>query len=1136
MKDYLPELRITYTDSEICESASGETSAMIRFQLIIGQCHTGTGDQLRLYVRIYSDNEEYVPWEQVTPNPTGEAQAMWLSYKGLPTGTGLWVEFRLEDNEGRVKNYSNRVSTVFAPMQIDDITWNDERTQFQIPVYSPNNSDDGEGFAYASYDRFLTGEELRRWGGDVPIINRVNLSRWSSPPNQGTLTNGTQGIDASEGQRIYVTAGFLTWGMEGEYIVPESVSYRSFPVQKPILGLVNPGCSETQKIIDIVERKPDGTLTPKGIGGKRVAIVEPCDGPVEYGAIHYKDDAGYRQVYYCESVNDFNNLANSSYGDAVISFNGVTMNKSQVLGVVIGSEIETMIDYTLNGYTNLLAIQFSAGSKLKTIASNVLCNCSKFTGRIDLPEGLQTIGERFGVQLGGITGLTVPNTVTTIGSQFLNQSIDDKMQEPIVFPASITSIGSQFLCYEHGFNQPVTLPPSITDIPQQSLQLGNTFNSQIIFPSNLQTIGDSFMSDSTVFNQPINLPNTLRYIGNYFMNNLNQFNSPISLGNSLEYIGEQFMANARVFSQDLTIPASVTSIGVSFMTQCPEMKGTLTIAGDTLPPVRPRASYIPSDYTLTTQITSSSSGFVGPESDGVHLAGPGAWRWKLMLPDRYNIYSNPGDWMWVRRMIYDGTYPDDMPYIFLNTNGYWQEINTATEAEDFILNGWDSWGDVKNVLQVIFTPRVETLTSITRIPEYFLRLARNLEVIGGLEHFKYIQSIGYGFLQSSSNSYLSFSDGKWVLPDTLTTIDNCFMTSSSTGAAGFELVLPDSLTYIGSEFLYSSRYNAPLNIPNSVTYIGDHLLAYDTVFNSPITFPNNSQCVGQYYDSQATYILYGASRFNQPITIPEKWGFVPDFFMGCTPDNYSWFEIFNQKITIPEGIWRIGNYCFNTMMQYNQPITLPSTCWMIGASFLYNCWEFTGPLKVNAPWVSIEDTTYTLATNYCSNKEAAIGVTVSGGGAESVSSQLPNISTDDGYPACRKLNVILPTGSSGEPTITGTYDYDSGNFDITVTFTPTGSVAEDTWIKYNGMTDTAMEGSTLEKNEDGSWTAHLVGKNVWDETGWKPTGDERATLASISPISSSCNLYLTCGIQSNVVYWEYTTVGQPGITSGETTL
>jgi hypothetical protein len=161
--------------------------------------------------------------------------------------------------------------------------------------------------------------------------------------------------------------------------------------------------------------------------------------------------------------------------------------------------------------------------------------------------GEYAFSDRYGWSGNQLTGVIIPNSVTSIGEG----AFGDNQLTSVTIPNSVTSIG------DHAFrnNQltSVTIPNSVTSIGE-GVFVYNQLTS-VTIPNSVTSIGNSAFSKNRLTS--VTIPNSVTSIGEGAFDG-NQLTS-VTIPNSVTSIGE----GAFVYNQltSVTIPNSVTSIG-----------------------------------------------------------------------------------------------------------------------------------------------------------------------------------------------------------------------------------------------------------------------------------------------------------------------------------------------------------------------------------------------------------------------------------------------------------------------------------------------------------------------------------------------------------------------------------------------
>lgn len=208
-----------------------------------------------------------------------------------------------------------------------------------------------------------------------------------------------------------------------------------------------------------------------------------------------------------------------------------------------------------NSYTGAYTIP--AG--IKTICGGAFADCHGLTS-VTIPSSVTTIGEE-AFSGTGLKSVTIPNSVTTIGDEAFEKC---PYLETVVFPSNVTNIGegifygctalkspiytsSTFIFMPTLYNGAYTIPAGIKTIAPSAFKKCNGLTS-IIIPDGVTTIGEDTFYGCTALTS-VNIPNGVTSIGEYAFYNCSALTS-------------------------MAIPKGVTSIGSSAFSGC---TGELTV-------------------------------------------------------------------------------------------------------------------------------------------------------------------------------------------------------------------------------------------------------------------------------------------------------------------------------------------------------------------------------------------------------------------------------------------------------------------------------------------------------------------------------------------------------------------------------
>ena len=187
----------------------------------------------------------------------------------------------------------------------------------------------------------------------------------------------------------------------------------------------------------------------------------------------------------------------------------------------------TITDYTGSATTVTIPSKIS-DYPVTTIGNRAFIWCGLTS--VTIPNSVTTIGEYAFCRCESLTSVTIPNSVTTIGNSAFSHC---GSLTSVTIPNSVTTIGD-YAFYECSGLTSVTIPNSVTTI-------GNSaFNScssllKVTIPESVVSIGDSAFGNCSKLTN-VKIPDSVKSIGDYAFRNC-AFKS-ITIPKSVESIGE----------------------------------------------------------------------------------------------------------------------------------------------------------------------------------------------------------------------------------------------------------------------------------------------------------------------------------------------------------------------------------------------------------------------------------------------------------------------------------------------------------------------------------------------------------------------------------------------------------------------
>ncbi len=190
----------------------------------------------------------------------------------------------------------------------------------------------------------------------------------------------------------------------------------------------------------------------------------------------------------------------------------------------------------------------------------------KVTGKIDIPESIETIGYYQFCDFDNITSVTIPSTVTGIDARAFYGCTN---LQTITFEgdSQLQSIGN-YAFYECSSLTEITIPSTVTSIGDFAFySCSNLQSITFASESKLQSIGDGAFRDCSNLTE-ITIPSTVTSIGSkafYRCSNLQSIT--FASESKLQSIGDGAFRDCSNLTE-ITIPSTVTSIGQYTFERC----------------------------------------------------------------------------------------------------------------------------------------------------------------------------------------------------------------------------------------------------------------------------------------------------------------------------------------------------------------------------------------------------------------------------------------------------------------------------------------------------------------------------------------------------------------------------------------
>ena len=237
--------------------------------------------------------------------------------------------------------------------------------------------------------------------------------------------------------------------------------------------------------------------------------------------------------------------------------------------------------FSYSGNSSTIAVTFAAESQLKSIGGYAFQNRTGLTG-ITLPASVTTIGSQAFQQCTNLATVTfAPSSqLTTIDSYAFSSCTS---LNNITLPAGVTTINSQAFYNCTGLTG-ITIPPSVTTIGQSAFYgCTNLITVTFAAGSRLTTINYGAFQNCTSLTGNINIPASVTTINNQAFYGCTGLTSITVAGNNPNYASQDgilynktktdLMQAPAGISGAVTIPAGVTTIGSSAFSGCTGLTG-----------------------------------------------------------------------------------------------------------------------------------------------------------------------------------------------------------------------------------------------------------------------------------------------------------------------------------------------------------------------------------------------------------------------------------------------------------------------------------------------------------------------------------------------------------------------------------
>ncbi len=267
-------------------------------------------------------------------------------------------------------------------------------------------------------------------------------------------------------------------------------------------------------------------------------------------------------VYYAESVNDWNNIKVGTENDPLLNAN-VHFEKIERLILQTGLCGEN-VSFTLYGDGELV-ISGTGNMTNYTSASAVpwYSNRSMIEKAV-IGDGITSIGNLAFYYCTSLASVNIPDGVKTIGNSAFE--VCSKLTS-IKIPDEVTSIGNYAFCACEGLVS-VTIPENVTSIGKGAFENCSQITS-IVVPDGVKTLGDRAFYQCVKL-RSVTIGNGITNIGGSTFYRCSEL-TDVVIGNNVKGIGNCAFYNCQSLAE-ITIPDSVVRIGKEAFYWCDSLK------------------------------------------------------------------------------------------------------------------------------------------------------------------------------------------------------------------------------------------------------------------------------------------------------------------------------------------------------------------------------------------------------------------------------------------------------------------------------------------------------------------------------------------------------------------------------------